>query len=110
MPNHTIESIESIYSLPRTSNQPKYHCLLATVPDEPRICAAPGKGGLNCTPEQDCKPLWEGPNDGITNFDNIFLGMLTVFQVITNEGWTDIMYWVSRIKVKIHSTCLCASH
>ena len=21
--------------------------------------------------------------------------MLTVFQVITNEGWTDIMYWVS---------------
>ncbi|XP_028408443.1 voltage-dependent R-type calcium channel subunit alpha-1E-like [Dendronephthya gigantea] len=65
----------------------------AAVPDEPQICAAPDKGGLACPSGSVCKPDWEGPNDGITNFDNVFLGMLTVFQVITNEGWTDIMYW-----------------
>ena len=74
-------------------------CVSATVAEEPQICAAPGKGGLKCPPGQECKPLWDGPNDGITNFDNIFLGMLAVFQVITNEGWTDIMYWVSRLKI-----------
>ncbi|CAB3996293.1 voltage-dependent N-type calcium channel subunit alpha-1B-like [Paramuricea clavata] len=71
-----------------------YVCVTnGTVPEEPQICAAPGKAGLDCDSGQDCKPLWMGPNDGITSFDNIFLGMLAVFQVITNEGWTDIMYW-----------------
>lgn len=65
-----------------------------TVSDDPTICAAPDKGGLKCDEGFECKAdAWEGPNDGITNFDNIFLGMLAVFQVITNEGWTDIMYW-----------------
>ena len=39
---------------------------------------------------------WEGPNFGITSFDNIGLAMLTVFQCITMEGWTTILYWVGR--------------
>lgn len=38
---------------------------------------------------------WPGPNDGITNFDNFGLAMLTVFQCITLEGWTDVLYSVS---------------
>jgi voltage-dependent calcium channel L type alpha-1D len=42
-----------------------------------------------------CKGNWEGPNNGITNFDNFGLAMLTVFQCITLEGWTEIMYHVS---------------
>lgn len=62
-------------------------------PDGPQICDASG-GGTPCPDGQSCLKDWEGPNDGITSFDNIFAGMLTVFQVITNEGWTDIMYWV----------------
>ncbi|OXB80679.1 UNVERIFIED_CONTAM: hypothetical protein H355_005608, partial [Colinus virginianus] len=33
-----------------------------------------------------------GPNYGITNFDNILFAVLTVFQCITMEGWTDILY------------------
>ncbi|VDP03539.1 unnamed protein product [Soboliphyme baturini] len=38
---------------------------------------------------------WPGPNNGITNFDNFGLAMLTVFQCISLEGWTDVMYWVN---------------
>ena len=30
-------------------------------------------------------------NYGITNFDNFFLALLTIFQCITMEGWTKIM-------------------
>lgn len=41
-----------------------------------------------------CIEDWEGPNDGITSFDNIGFAMLTVFQCITMEGWTSILYWV----------------
>lgn len=45
--------------------------------------------------ESACIEQWEGPNYGITNFDNIGFAMLTVFQCITMEGWTSTMYWVS---------------
>lgn len=61
--------------------------------DPIQICDDSGKG-TRCPDDQICHENWEGPNNGITSFDNIFAGMLTVFQVITNEGWTDIMYWV----------------
>lgn len=37
---------------------------------------------------------WEGPNYGITSFDHIGYAMLTVFQCITMEGWTSILYYV----------------
>ncbi|KAF6205927.1 hypothetical protein GE061_020103 [Apolygus lucorum] len=42
-----------------------------------------------------CLEEWEGPNNGITSFDNIGFAMLTVFQCITMEGWTAILYWMN---------------
>ena len=49
-----------------------------------------------------CEEKWEGPNNGITSFDNIGFAMLTVFQCVTMEGWVNILYWVSQsIVVKI---------
>ncbi|XP_075988245.1 calcium voltage-gated channel subunit cacophony isoform X3 [Anticarsia gemmatalis] len=42
-----------------------------------------------------CLEKWEGPNSGITSFDNIGFAMLTVFQCITMEGWTAILYWTN---------------
>ncbi|XP_031338416.1 voltage-dependent calcium channel type A subunit alpha-1 isoform X28 [Photinus pyralis] len=42
-----------------------------------------------------CLERWQGPNNGITSFDNIGLAMLTVFQCITMEGWTAILYWMN---------------
>lgn len=42
-----------------------------------------------------CLDKWDGPNSGITSFDNIGFAMLTVFQCITMEGWTAILYWVN---------------
>ncbi len=41
-----------------------------------------------------CLEKWKGPNYGITSFDNIGFAMLTVFQCVTMEGWTPILYWV----------------
>ncbi|XP_060791513.1 voltage-dependent N-type calcium channel subunit alpha-1B isoform X4 [Neoarius graeffei] len=47
-----------------------------------------------CPNDTECKTgrAWKGPNYGITNFDNILFAILTVFQCITMEGWTDILY------------------
>lgn len=55
------------------------------------------KEDANQCSEGVCSDGWKGPNDGITNFDNIGYAMLTVFQCITMEGWTPIMYWVYAI-------------
>ncbi|KAF3846512.1 hypothetical protein F7725_003590 [Dissostichus mawsoni] len=40
-----------------------------------------------------CRRYWTGPNYGITQFDNILFAILTVFQCITMEGWTDLLYY-----------------
>ena len=62
--------------------------------DGPSPCS---EDGYQCDESQGfiCREGWVGPNDGITNFDNFLLAMLTVFQCITMEGWTDVLYDVS---------------
>uniref|UniRef100_A0A8C2DY51 Voltage-dependent L-type calcium channel subunit alpha n=1 Tax=Cyprinus carpio TaxID=7962 RepID=A0A8C2DY51_CYPCA len=64
---------------------------------KPAPCAPNYAHGRHCTPANvtQCLMGWAGPNDGITNFDNFAFAMLTVFQCITMEGWTDVLYWVN---------------
>ena len=71
-------------------------------------CGSKDKGGFICpdvqtynnqssdikTSKIECRPNWIGPFFGIINFDNIGFAMLTVFQCITMEGWTNILYAV----------------
>ncbi|XP_045539714.1 muscle calcium channel subunit alpha-1-like isoform X2 [Papilio machaon] len=67
--------------------------------EEPSVCSKDPDVGVQCEPGQVCKEsTWKGPNYGITNFDNIGYSMLTVFQCITLEGWTDIMYAIADVK------------
>ncbi|XP_076310649.1 muscle calcium channel subunit alpha-1-like isoform X3 [Tachypleus tridentatus] len=53
-----------------------------------------GSVGYHCDVLKNltCREYWDGPNSGITNFDNFGLAMLTVFQCVTNEGWTSVLY------------------
>uniref|UniRef100_A0A3Q1K1H5 Voltage-dependent L-type calcium channel subunit alpha n=1 Tax=Anabas testudineus TaxID=64144 RepID=A0A3Q1K1H5_ANATE len=69
---------------------------LGTIAEEkPAPCAPDVAYGRHCTHNgTECRMGWEGPNDGITNFDNFAFAMLTVFQCITMEGWTDVLYWM----------------
>ncbi|XP_073732254.1 calcium channel, voltage-dependent, P/Q type, alpha 1A subunit, b isoform X4 [Misgurnus anguillicaudatus] len=46
-----------------------------------------------CPNGTKCDGPWEGPNYGITQFDNVLFAVLTVFQCITMEGWTDMLYY-----------------
>uniref|UniRef100_A0A8D3AQI8 Voltage-dependent L-type calcium channel subunit alpha n=1 Tax=Scophthalmus maximus TaxID=52904 RepID=A0A8D3AQI8_SCOMX len=63
--------------------------------DDPSPCAFAGSGRFCDGNGTECRGKWEGPNGGITNFDNIFFAILTVFQCITMEGWTDVLYWMN---------------
>ncbi|XP_069062537.1 voltage-dependent L-type calcium channel subunit alpha-1D isoform X1 [Pleurodeles waltl] len=63
--------------------------------DEPAPCAFSGSGRVCPMNATECKTGWVGPNAGITNFDNFAFAMLTVFQCITMEGWTDVLYWMN---------------
>jgi len=77
-------------------------------------CVEKGEKGVTCYEDEqrlieegmdnvhlECKDGWEGPNYGITNFDNFGLAMLTVFQCVTLEGWTEMMYFVSRERLPL---------
>uniref|UniRef100_A0A8C1WKL4 Voltage-dependent P/Q-type calcium channel subunit alpha-1A n=1 Tax=Cyprinus carpio TaxID=7962 RepID=A0A8C1WKL4_CYPCA len=55
-----------------------------------KITEAPAR---TCPNGTECKQYWIGPNYGITQFDNILFAVLTVFQCITMEGWTDLLYY-----------------
>ena len=59
-------------------------------------------GGHNCSLATDkegvaCLDWPQGPHSGLVGFDNIGSGLLTVFQCITLEGWTSILYQVIRV-------------
>nr|XP_060622034.1 voltage-dependent L-type calcium channel subunit alpha-1D isoform X16 [Anolis sagrei ordinatus] len=63
--------------------------------EDPVPCAFSGSGRQCPINGTECKGGWPGPNGGITNFDNFGYAMLTVFQCITMEGWTDVLYWMN---------------
>ena len=61
-------------------------------------------GGFACpSNESVCTANWEGPKWGIVGFDNIGFAMLTVFQCITMEGWTTVLYYVRTGRKYIHT-------
>ncbi|XP_068020803.1 voltage-dependent L-type calcium channel subunit alpha-1S isoform X4 [Melanerpes formicivorus] len=70
--------------------------VIATVASEkPAPCTSSGHG-RHCTINgTECRSGWPGPNNGITHFDNFGFAMLTVYQCITMEGWTEVLYWVN---------------
>ena len=61
--------------------------------DEEQTCTNTSMhwSGYICPAGQMCLK-GENPNYGITHFDNIVHAWLTIFQCITLEGWTPIMY------------------
>ncbi|KAI1893156.1 hypothetical protein AGOR_G00141010 [Albula goreensis] len=70
--------------------------IIATVENEKSSPCAQAGNGRRCTINgTDCRAGWPGPNHGITHFDNFGFAMLTVYQCITMEGWTDVLYWVN---------------
>ena len=56
------------------------------------VCPTTHPNFKNATIE--CRPNWDGPFFGIINFDNFPVSMLSVFQCITTEGWTTMLYKV----------------
>lgn len=66
-------------------------------PCNDKIGSAYDLGGFTCQENiSECRGVWVGPNYGITSFDDIGYAMLTVFQCVTMEGWTNVLYYVSR--------------
>ncbi|KAL4110193.1 hypothetical protein PRIC1_001886 [Phytophthora ramorum] len=88
-------------------------CFWPTDPNDMQICARPNySGNHQCIPEDTCggnydvygnprflnnivmeDALFQDALDyGFTTFDDIGHSLVTFFQVITSEGWTNIMY------------------
>ena len=89
-------------------------CFWPVVRGDLRVCTLTGVGTHECPSSQYCGSDYDefgNPrfmpttmerttyfakyNWGYTNFDHIAVALLTIFQTITMEGWTDVMYLVS---------------
>uniref|UniRef100_A0A4W6D0W6 Voltage-dependent calcium channel type A subunit alpha-1 n=1 Tax=Lates calcarifer TaxID=8187 RepID=A0A4W6D0W6_LATCA len=79
----------AIIGLEFYSGKLHHTCLPSTVDSSELAFAC---GVRKCPEKYDCNDTWIGPNDGITQFDNILFAVLTVFQCITMEGWTAVLY------------------
>ena len=75
---------ETINSLCRKEKNGETQCLSGT------FCKHPLDGGLDKSVDDVINQ--EEINYGLANFDNLGYAILTIFQMITLEGWTKIMY------------------
>ncbi|GLD65945.1 dihydropyridine-sensitive L-type skeletal muscle calcium channel subunit alpha-1-like protein [Lates japonicus] len=95
----TIYSIMGLELFKCKMHKTCYHTgtnIIATVENEkPAPCAQAGNGRRCTINGTECRTGWPGPNNGITHFDNLGFSMLTVYQCITTQGWTDVLYWVN---------------
>lgn len=53
-------------------------------------------GSRGCGVGYECAKILDNPNFGTVNFDNIFISHIMIFQIITLEGWTDILMWTQQ--------------
>lgn len=58
---------------------------------EAKLC-----GYADCPDGYICGKMLENPDYGVTNFDNILSSFMMVFQCVTLEGWSDIMFALVR--------------
>jgi len=56
------------------------------------LCSKSASVGRQCAAGWTCGDSGVSPNGSVTSFDNIGWAFLTIFQCITLEGWTDVMY------------------
>ncbi|CAE8595941.1 unnamed protein product [Polarella glacialis] len=70
---------------------------------QPMLCSLVPEFGKSCPSGSVCKETaGENMNSGFTSFDNMPAALLTVFECITLEGWTDIMYSMREVRGSGH--------
>lgn len=61
--------------------------------DEELFCSVDPNTGFTCPDNYECLTR-DNPGVGFQNWDNIAMAVLTQFELITLEGWSDVMYKV----------------
>lgn len=61
--------------------------------DEELYCQTTKNPSFSCPDTYECL-IRDNPGVGLQNWDNIAMGVLTQFELITLEGWSDVMYKV----------------
>ena len=59
---------------------------------ETGVCAKQGRFGRSCAPGLECKEWGANPLAGTVSFDNFMEALMTSFQCVTLEGWSEVMY------------------
>ena len=54
-------------------------------------------GNFKCPNNFICSKMNENPESGLRNFDTIFYSYYQIFQIITLDNWTEIMYSIQKV-------------
>ncbi|ORX45219.1 hypothetical protein BCR36DRAFT_333569, partial [Piromyces finnis] len=75
----------------------KYRCVneYGIMLDEEQICSTTLSSGYQCPDGYTCLKTKDNPFYNTIGFDNILTSCLTIFQIITMEGWSDILFMTS---------------
>ena len=71
------------------------------------VCGTPHMLGLDTS--SDNPEHQKFINYGMVTFDNIFIGFITIFQMVTLEGWSDIMYQLMDATMPWMAILMCVS-
>ena len=58
----------------------------------PTLCPPELEGFYRCPGAQVCRQVRTNPNYGVTSFDNLGAAVYNIFEGLTLEGWTDVVY------------------
>jgi hypothetical protein len=64
-----------------------YHCVRNPIKANTTFDLSKVKNKTDCLANEE--GIWENRN---ANFDNVIYAMLTLFQMMTTEGWVEVMY------------------
>uniref|UniRef100_A0AAQ4REY1 Ion transport domain-containing protein n=1 Tax=Gasterosteus aculeatus aculeatus TaxID=481459 RepID=A0AAQ4REY1_GASAC len=77
------------------------HQICSLAPPAPSVFGLTGAGTNACVNwnvlYNVCRAGAQNPNSGATNFDNIGYAWISIFQVVTLEGWSNIMFYVMNV-------------
>jgi len=71
------------------------------------VCGTPQMRGLSIQSDRPERQI--AINYGMVTFDNIFIGFITIFQMVTLEGWSNIMYDLMDVSMPWLAILMCVS-
>ncbi|KAI9143076.1 Ion transport protein-domain-containing protein [Paraphysoderma sedebokerense] len=64
---------------------------LTGIVDNDIVCSMSLNSGYQCPADTTCEAVGRNPNYGTVSFDNVISSFLSIFQILSGEGWSEVL-------------------